>query len=95
MDDLAADRVELTNSVVEAGPMACDADTSSYLQRSFPAATPAAEPGVQGKRATPTPAATPGPGAGIDPFDHTRPAWDICGVLTGPTLQHDLPQTVG
>ena len=91
-DDLNAEQVELVDSVVQAGPMSCDADTSSYLQPLFPAAatTPAADrhPAASGSS---TPQAAPGPGPSVDPFNHTRPAWDVCGVLTGPTLQHEPP----
>ena len=90
-NDLNADQVELVDSVVQAGPMACNADVSSYLQPIFPS-TPAAgtgaATGAAGRHAGTgtTPAASPEPGPSVDPFDHTRPAWAVCGVLTGPTL---------
>ncbi|MFF4651908.1 hypothetical protein [Streptomyces sp. NPDC001380] len=70
-DDIAASQVRLVDSVVQAGPMACDADTSRYL-RPVLAGQPAA-------------GAAAGPAAGIDPLDRLhRPAWQVCGVLGGP-----------
>ncbi|MCD0482719.1 hypothetical protein LO771_09980 [Streptacidiphilus sp. ASG 303] len=70
-DDIAASQVRLVDSVVQAGPMACDADTSRYL-RPVLAGQPAA-------------GAVAGPAAGIDPLDRLhRPAWQVCGVLGGP-----------
>ena len=98
VSDLNAGQVELVSSVVQAGPMSCNADTTNYLQPLFPAATATTAPGksaASGKHpaatASPGPLATPGPGPSVDPFDHARPAWDVCGVLTGPSLQqqHD------
>ena len=88
--DLNANQLEIIDSVVQAGPMSCDADVSSYLQPLFPAAV---APTVSGRHAGSTPApntpigpepATTAPS--VDPFDHTRPAWAVCGVMTGPTL---------
>ena len=89
VSDLNAGQVELVSSVVQAGPMSCGADTTDYLQPLFPAAATAA-PGKHTPAAgvTEGPLATPGPGPSIDPFDHLRPAWDVCGVLTGPSLRH-------
>ncbi|QMU68162.1 hypothetical protein [Streptacidiphilus sp. P02-A3a] len=98
-DDLNAYQTELVESVVQAGPTSCDADNSAYLQPLFPtaSATPAApvsgkRPGAATAKATAAPEAAPTPGPSVDPFDQNRPAWDVCGVLSGPTLQHDLPQ---
>ena len=70
--------------------MSCDADVSSYLQPLFPAAVAAAAPGRHGG-STPAPTTPIGPepattAPSVDPFDHTRPAWAVCGVMTGPTL---------
>ncbi|MEY9967305.1 hypothetical protein ABIA33_005370 [Streptacidiphilus sp. MAP12-16] len=88
--DLGAGRLELSDSVVQAGPMACDGDVSRFLQPIFP--QPAAAPATSVKPSTgsrtgaaaASPAPVPGPS--IDPFDRTRPAWAVCGVLSGPTL---------
>ena len=88
--DLNANQLEIIDSVVQAGPMSCDADVSSYLQPLFPAAVAAAAPGRHGG-STPAPTTPIGPepattAPSVDPFDHTRPAWAVCGVMTGPTL---------
>lgn len=102
VDDLNAYQTELVDSVVQAGPSSCDADNSSYLQPLFPTApaTPATPPpgrhtDAATEKATAAPQAAPSPAPSVDPFDHTRPAWDVCGVLSGPTLQHDLSQAQG
>ena len=97
VDDLNAYQAELVDSVVQAGPTSCDADNSNYLQPLFPTApaapttpAPGKHSGAATKKATATPGATPGPGASVDPYNHSRPAWDVCGVLSGPTLQQGL-----
>ncbi len=88
--DLNANQLEIIDSVVQAGPMSCDADVSSYLQPLFPAAV---APAASGRHSgsTPAPSTPIGPESAatapsVDPFDHTRPAWAVCGVMTGPTL---------
>jgi hypothetical protein len=87
--DLNANELEIVNSIVQAGPMACGSDASQYLQPVFPA--PPAVPGAKGRAAAApgaTPAASPAPtaGTGVNPYDHHSPAWAVCGVLaTGST----------
>lgn len=66
--DIAAEQVLLVDSVVQAGPSACGAVESGYLQ-------PLAISG-----AGPQPVV---PGA-IDPADHSHPAWQQCAVLASP-----------
>lgn len=78
--DIAGSRLQLADSVTQAGPMSCEADTSSVLQPLFPA--PAASAGGSasaGALASPSTLA-------VDPLDRSRPAWQVCGVLTGPAL---------
>ena len=87
--DLNANQLEIIDSVVQAGPMSCDADVSSYLQPLFPAAVAPVVPGRHTGSSAPTTPIGPEPATtapSVDPFDHTRPAWAVCGVMTGPTL---------
>lgn len=79
--DIDASQIQLVDSVVQAGPMACDAHTERYLRpilvdRSG-SATGSASPTADGLTS-----AVPD---GIDPLDRLhRPAWQLCGVLSGP-----------
>ncbi|MFC1441626.1 hypothetical protein ABUW04_25555 [Streptacidiphilus sp. N1-10] len=89
--DLAANRVELTSSATEAGPMACDAASAArYFTPVLPATasgTASASASASGKAsaaATVSAAASPS-GAVVDPYDKTRSAWAVCGVMGGPT----------
>ncbi|MGA5702219.1 hypothetical protein [Peterkaempfera bronchialis] len=87
--DIAASQLQLVDSVVQAGPMACDAHAERYLRPILVGQETGAADGSPG-----TPQATGGPGAtasqstrpaGIDPLDRLhRPAWQVCGVLSGP-----------
>jgi hypothetical protein len=80
--DIAGSRLQLADSVTQAGPMSCDADTSAVLQPLFPATAASASAGGSasaGALASPSTLA-------VDPLDRSRPAWQVCGVLTGPAL---------
>jgi hypothetical protein len=44
--DLAASRMEIADSVTQAGPMACDANPSAYLHPTFPSKRPSPSPGT-------------------------------------------------
>ncbi|WP_161790160.1 SCO2583 family membrane protein [Streptacidiphilus carbonis] len=95
--DLAANRVELTTSATEAGPLACDsASAAKYFTPVLPAtaassaASAAATASAPAKPATASPAASAAASASpsgglVDPYDQSRNAWSVCGVLTGPT----------
>ncbi|WP_051943478.1 SCO2583 family membrane protein [Streptacidiphilus rugosus] len=86
-DDIAGRHVQLVDSVVQAGATSCDADNSAYLQPLFPVQQHAAAKPNATSGATARPGASPGATApvtpnGIDPFDHNRSAWTVCGQLT-------------
>ncbi|MFJ6215207.1 hypothetical protein ACIQGZ_18020 [Streptomyces sp. NPDC092296] len=84
--DISDARVELVDSVLQAGPMACDAHAEQYLRpvladRPAPGAT--RSPHARGSATAPPPLGSTQ--AGIDPLDRLhRPAWQVCGVLSGP-----------
>ncbi|GAA4998274.1 hypothetical protein [Kitasatospora paranensis] len=63
--DLSADRLRLVDSVLQAGPTACGAPTAGFLQ-----------PLLAGQAAP-----APDRPAAVDPGDHSRPAWQLCGAL--------------
>lgn len=76
--DIDDGHLELSDSVSQVGATNCDADQSRYFQVLFP------QPSLVGVfRPTPGAAATRVPG--VDPFNQNAPAWDVCGVMTGPT----------
>ncbi|WP_377271468.1 hypothetical protein [Peterkaempfera sp. SMS 1(5)a] len=83
--DIDASQLQLVDSVVQAGPMACDAHTERYLRPILADRVTASEgpqasgsPSADGRQST-------APAAGIDPLDRLhRPAWQLCGVLSGP-----------
>ncbi|MFC1416482.1 SCO2583 family membrane protein [Streptacidiphilus cavernicola] len=94
--DIDDGHLELSDSVAQLGATSCGADQSRFLQPVFPKpGTPASafapSTAHHGASATdsPSPTATatasPTPGTGTDPFDQSLPAWDVCGVMTGPT----------
>jgi hypothetical protein len=91
--DLAANRVELTTSATEAGPMACDAASAArYFTPVLPATTaaastkasPAASAASASSAASAAVSASP-TAAVVDPYDQSRNAWSLCGVMSGPT----------
>ncbi|MFI9324636.1 hypothetical protein ACIGXI_33305 [Kitasatospora aureofaciens] len=65
--DLASAQLRLVDSVVQAGPEPCTASMARFLQPVLATA--------QGAVVPPPPA--------VDPGDHARPAWQVCGVLSG------------
>ncbi|MGW6919405.1 SCO2583 family membrane protein [Kitasatospora sp. NPDC054939] len=65
--DLAASQLRLVDSVLQAGPAPCGTALTAYLQPLL---------------ATADGTAPPSPPA-IDPGNHARPAWQLCGVLAG------------
>ena len=96
--DIDDGHLELSDLATQVGATACDADQSRFLQPVFPqpstaspfapaTAVPSAA-ATAGATGAATPAATPsrtrGP-VGTDPFDQNRPAWSVCGYMTGPT----------
>jgi hypothetical protein len=96
--DIGASQLQLVDAVIQAGPMACDAHTEQFLRpilagedgsnsgaadRGTGSAAPQT-PSASGTRGTGSPSAAQ-PQSGIDPLDRLhRPAWQVCGVLTGP-----------
>ncbi|MEZ0065693.1 hypothetical protein ABIA32_001693 [Streptacidiphilus sp. MAP12-20] len=78
-DDIAGRHVQLVDSVVQAGATSCDADNSAYLQPLFPQQHASAKPSARPS----TGATATGAPNGIDPFDHNRSAWTVCGQLSG------------
>nr|WP_166682522.1 hypothetical protein [Streptomyces sp. 846.5] len=80
--DLAANRVELTTSATEAGPMACDAASAArYFTPVLPTTTATA---AASTKAGPV-ASTAPTQAVVDPYDQSRSVWSLCGVMSGPT----------
>ncbi|WP_055588519.1 SCO2583 family membrane protein [Peterkaempfera griseoplana] len=82
--DIDASQLQLVDSVVQAGPMACDAHAERYLRPILAGqATGTGEPQTSG-----SPSADGRQGTaplGVDPLDRLhRPAWQLCGVLSGP-----------
>ncbi|MFI9325931.1 hypothetical protein ACIGZJ_00110 [Kitasatospora sp. NPDC052868] len=65
--DLATAQLRLVDSVLQAGPAPCTVSMAGFLQ-----------PVLAGPDGTPPPA----PPA-VDPGNHARPAWQVCGVLAG------------
>ncbi|MFJ4186086.1 hypothetical protein [Kitasatospora sp. NPDC089509] len=65
--DLATAQLRLVDAVLQAGPDPCTASLAGFLQPVLATA--------QG-----TAVAPPSP---VDPGDHARPAWQVCGVLAG------------
>lgn len=65
--DLAAAQLRLVDAVVQAGPAPCTATLAAHLQPIL---------AVVGGTGAPTPPV-------IDPGNHARPAWQLCGVLAG------------
>ncbi|MGW4898148.1 SCO2583 family membrane protein [Kitasatospora sp. NPDC004240] len=65
--DLAAAQLRLVDSVLQAGPTPCTTNLAGYLQPMLAA---------PGGTAPPSPPA-------VDPGNHARPAWQVCGVLAG------------
>ncbi|MFD5562205.1 SCO2583 family membrane protein [Kitasatospora griseola] len=63
--DLDAGRVRVVDSTVQAGPTSCGTVQSDYLQPTLATAS-----GVQ-----------PSTPPAVNPTDHSRPAWQTCGVL--------------
>jgi xanthine/CO dehydrogenase XdhC/CoxF family maturation factor len=85
--DLAANRVELTTSATEAGPMACDAASAArYFTPVLPTTTTATAAASTKASPTASTAASASPTqAVVDPYDQSRSAWSLCGVMSGPT----------
>ncbi|MBF9070344.1 SCO2583 family membrane protein [Streptacidiphilus fuscans] len=84
-DDIMSRRVQLVDSVVQAGATSCDADQSAYLEPLFPQQHASGSAAKGSGSATPRPSgpsASPSP-TGIDPFDHQSNAWTVCGTLQG------------
>ncbi|MFJ6616050.1 hypothetical protein ACIQOW_00490 [Kitasatospora sp. NPDC091335] len=65
--DLASAQLRLVDAVVQAGPESCGTSTAGFLQPVLATA--------QG-----TVVAPPSP---VDPGNHARPGWQVCGVLAG------------
>jgi hypothetical protein len=88
-DDISGGSLQVVDSVTQAGATSCDADNSAFLQPLFPTESHTGAPakGSAPAKATPTPRPTTSqspsstPGA-VDPFDHTRNAWTVCGQLS-------------
>jgi hypothetical protein len=85
-DDIAGSRLELADSVTQAGPMSCTSDTSAALHPLFPSGTAKAAAGHSATLAGPSAAVSPSGTPGVNPLDRSRPAWAVCGVLGGPAL---------
>ncbi|MFB6893909.1 hypothetical protein ACFCX4_31865 [Kitasatospora sp. NPDC056327] len=66
--DLSAGQLRLVDSVLQAGPAPCDGSLAGVVQ-----------PVLAGTEATAPPAGPPA----VDPGNHARPAWQLCGVLAG------------
>jgi hypothetical protein len=86
-DDIAGGSLQVVDSVTQAGATSCDADNSAFLQPLFPTANRTGAPAKGSPSAkttqTPHPSQSPSstPGA-VDPFDHSRNAWTVCGQLS-------------
>jgi hypothetical protein len=84
-DDIAGNSLQVVDSVTQAGATSCDADNSAYLQPLFPTVAHPGNPSRGAARVTPAPrpsaSASGTPGA-VDPFDHSRSAWTLCGQLS-------------
>ncbi|MER6303116.1 hypothetical protein ABT247_26650 [Kitasatospora sp. NPDC001539] len=65
--DLASAQLRLVDSVVQAGPAPCTASMADFLRPVLATA--------QGTVVAPPPP--------VDPGNHARPAWQVCGVLAG------------
>lgn len=65
--DLATAQLRLVDSVVQAGPEPCTTSMAGYLQPVLATSQGAAV----------------APPTAIDPGNHARPAWQVCGVLAG------------
>ncbi|WBP88897.1 SCO2583 family membrane protein [Kitasatospora cathayae] len=65
--DLASAQLRLVDSVLQAGPEPCTASMAGFLQPVLATA--------QGS--------TVAPPTAVDPGNHARPAWQVCGVLAG------------
>ncbi|MEV7776357.1 hypothetical protein [Kitasatospora sp. NPDC086791] len=65
--DLASAQLRLVDSVLQAGPEPCGTSMAGFLQPVLATA--------QGTAVTPPTA--------VDPGNHARPAWQVCGVLAG------------
>ncbi len=65
--DLASAQLRLVDSVLEAGPAPCGTSMAGFLQPVLA--------GAQGTAVAPPTA--------VDPGNHARPAWQVCGVLAG------------
>ena len=86
--DLAANRVELTTSATEAGPLACDAASAAkYFTPLLPAtATATTTATATSGSAAPAASVSASPTAAVvDPYDKSRSAWGLCAVMSGPT----------
>jgi hypothetical protein len=93
--DLAANRVELTTSATEAGPLACDAASAAkYFTPLLPATATASATAATGTPSAPAASTAAAPAASVpasptaavvDPYDKTRSAWALCAVMSGPT----------
>lgn len=84
--DLAANRVELTTSATEAGPMACDAASAArYFTPVLPTTTATAAASTKAGPTASTAASASPTQAVVDPYDQSRSAWSLCGVMSGPT----------
>ncbi|WP_406198504.1 hypothetical protein OH807_14560 [Kitasatospora sp. NBC_01560] len=65
--DLASAQLRLVDSVLQAGPVPCAGSLAAAVQ-----------PVLAGADAATAPAPT-----AVDPGNHARPAWQVCGVLAG------------
>ncbi|WP_405365819.1 hypothetical protein [Kitasatospora sp. NBC_00039] len=65
--DLASAQLRLVDSVLQAGPVPCTGSLAAFVQ-----------PVLARPDGTPAPSPT-----AIDPGNHARPAWQVCGVLAG------------
>ncbi|WP_327676848.1 SCO2583 family membrane protein [Kitasatospora sp. NBC_00458] len=74
--DLASARLRLVDSVLQAGPAPCDGSLAGFVQPVLAGADGASP--AAGSAASP-PTAPPA----VDPGNHARPAWQVCGVLAG------------
>ncbi|MEY9838734.1 hypothetical protein [Streptacidiphilus sp. EB103A] len=84
--DLAANRVELTTSATEAGPMACDAASAArYFTPALPTTTATAAASTKASPAASAAVSASPTQAVVDPYDQSRSVWSLCGVMSGPT----------
>ncbi|MEY9845176.1 hypothetical protein ABH940_002246 [Streptacidiphilus sp. BW17] len=79
-DDIMSRRVQLVDSVVQAGATSCQVDQSAYLEPLFPQQHASGSAAKASPTARPSASASP---TGIDPFDHQSNAWTVCGTLQG------------